>query len=441
MEDDELPLPDFANAEIEGLRDPKTPPPVPRQPEKPKPFGGPESAVGGQLLPNVDEMPPLMLETDDGGDTYAVFLMGFPNASVDEVAGEVAKMFGLDVATASSLIMNAPITVKRGASHETATAIERGLRSLGADVDIRPETPERTGKRRDSHRSAASSAAKKAIEAQNAAAMQAAHMGLPVEAATPLAHGPPRALPSSGAPTKVTLDGDHPGFWTRIPMAFVVPFFGTGVAWLIGLTLMFFVFVFVRMAPCIGIFMMPVAGAVYLGLLGIYFGQAAQAGVEDDGSRPEPRWSMPSQSELLARGGPLVLVTLLLFIVPAALAVKGLPGPIVYATGLIPYVYWPMALTVSGITGSSMSLFNPVEIGRGILAGGLPYVVVIVVGFLVFAGLSMLPAMAMAMESAAGVLLSVLAMATGIGYVAGVQGYLMGCIVGSRPERFEDLVG
>lgn len=436
MDDDELPLPDFANAEIEGLRDPKTPPPVPQEP---KPFGGPESAVGGQLLPNVD-MPALELETD-GGETYAVFLLGFPDVSVDDVAGDVARMFGLDVATASSLILNAPITVKRGASRETAVQIEQGLRSLGAEVDIRPETAEGTHQRRDSHRSEAASAAKKAIEAQNAAAMQAAHMGLPIEAATPLAHGPPRALPSRGAPSKVTLDGDHPGFWVRIPMAFVVPFFGTGVLWLIGLTMMFFVFAFVRMAPCIGIFMMPIAGAVYLGLLGIYFGQAAQAGVEDDGSRPEPRWYMPSQGELLARGGPLVLVTILLFIVPAGLAIKGVAGPIVYAAGLIPYVYWPMALTVSGITGSSMSLFNPVEIGRGIFAGGLPYAVVVIVGFLAFAAISMLPALALAANSMVGILLSVLVMAGGIGYVAGVQGYLMGCIVGSRPERFDDLVG
>ena len=439
MDDDELPLPDFAGAQIEGLRDPKTPPPVPKKPE---PFGGAESAVGGNVFP-ADDAPPLELETD-GGETWAVFLMGFPHVSVDEVAPEVAKMFGLDVATASSLILNAPITVKRGASRETATSIESALRSLGADVDIRPETTERR-QRRESHRAAASSAAKKAIEAQNAAAMQAAHLGLPAEAATPLAHGPlahgPAVALPGGAPRGVSLDGDHPGFWTRIPMAFVVPFFGTGILWLIGLTVMLFVVAFVRAAPCIGIFMMPIAGAVYLGLLGIYFGQAAQAGLEDDGSRPQPRWYMPSQGELLARGGPLVLVTFLLFVIPAGLAWEGSAGPVVYIAGLIPYFYWPMALTVSGITGSSLSLFNPIEIGRGILAGGLPYLMVVLVGFLVFAGLSMLPIIALTAHSTVGILVSVLVMAGAVGYIAGVQGYLMGCIVGSRSEKFAPLLG
>ncbi len=439
MDDDELPLPDFANAPIEGLRDPTKPPPVPPDPKKIEGLGGPQAAVGGHILPAMDA-PPLELETDGSGETFAVFLLGFPHAAIDDVAGDVAKMFGLDVATASSLIMNAPISVKRGASRETASAIERGLRSLGADVDIRPETNEGAGQKRDSHRAAASSAAKQAIDAQNAAAMQAAQLGLPAEAATPLAHGPPRALPSQGAPEGIALDGEHPGFWTRIPMAFIVPFFGTGIVWLIALTMTLFLFAFIRLAPCIGIFMMPIAGAVYLGLLGIYFGQAAQAGLEDDGSRPKPRWHMPSQGELLARGGPLVVATILLFTIPVGLAVRNVPTPIVYATGLIPYVYWPMALTVSGITGSSMSLFNPVHIGRGIMAGGVPYAVVVVVGFMLFAGLSMLPALAAASRSMMAIMVSVVAMAGAVGYVAGVQGYLMGCIVGSRPEKFESLL-
>ena len=222
-------------------------------------------------------------------------------------------------------------------------------------------------------------------------------------------------------------------------MALVVPFFGAGVLWLIGLTVMLFVVAFTRMAPCIGLFMLPVTGAVYLGLLGIYFGQAAQAGLEDDGSRPQPRWSVPAQQDLLFRGGALVLVTLLLFVVPAGLVYEGASPVVAYIAVLIPYVYWPMALTVSAITGRLTSLFNPIEIGKGIIAGGLPYVAVVSFGFLAYAGLTALLPLGLS-AGPVGALISGVALAFSFGYITGVQGYLMGCIVGSRPEKFEGLV-
>jgi hypothetical protein len=210
------------------------------------------------------------------------------------------------------------------------------------------------------------------------------------------------------------------------------------VFWLLGLTVILFVFALSSAAPCLNLLLMPVTGAVYLGLMGIYFTQAAQVGLEDDGSWPKPRWSLPNQQDILFRGGALVVVSILLFFIPAGLSFKGAPKSWVYAAGLIPYAYWPMALTVSGLRDSLVSLFNPIDIGKGLLAGGLPYVVVVLFGFFSYAGLSLLPSVASA-ASPGAVIGAVGVMAAGVGYIAGVQGYLMGRLVNSRPEKFEGL--
>lgn len=342
------------------------------------------------------------LELSSDAETFTVTLLGFLRDR--ETAGEkLAQMFGLDEATAQSLVESSPAVVKRGASRATALAIEKGLRTIGADVDVRREPGSvRPG------------------------SFRPGPAGIAMASARP----PPPSEPTSGA---------HPGFWSRIPVAFAVPFLRGGWVWLIGLTVMFFVVVFTVQAPCIGIFMLPVTGAAYLGLLGIYFGQAAQAGLEDDGSRPEPNWGAPNQQGTLLRGLALVLVTVLLFAIPFWLAFKGVSPAWIYLAGLLPYVYWPMALTVSGITGSVVSLFNPIDIGKGVIAGGIPYVVVVVVGFLAFAVMAALPLAALSYGPIA-VVIAVLFPAFGICYVAGIQGYLMGCLVGSRREKFEGLV-
>ncbi|MEM9069929.1 MAG: hypothetical protein AAGE52_15560 [Myxococcota bacterium] len=431
---DDLPLPDLEDPdEPEGLAaaGPATPGTSPLSPPG-------RSASPQQLLPAFDELPAQALETDGDGDTYAVYLLGFLRDS-EVTAAKLASLFGLDELTAESLMASAPVAVKRGASRETASQLERALRGIGADVDIRPEGDVKPlGRQPDRRDNASMEKAKAAIASQNLAAQAS----LPPELVKGMANAPPsvvRAVAPAVA-DELLSQGEHPGFWSRVPVAFVVPFLGTGLLWLGGLGVAALGVGFVRLAPCIGFFMMPFAAAIYLGLLGAYFGQAAQTGLDDEGGGlPKPRWRLPERSDLYARGGALLLLSFLLFGIPAVLLQQGFPPVMVYLVGLLPYAYWPVALTVAGITGSLLNMFNPFYILKGIWAGGVPYLVVAVTGFLVQAFLTSLPVLLLPMGLGAA-LLGALAVIGGIGYTAGVQGYLMGCIVGSRYERFEGLL-
>ena len=367
------------------------------------------------------------------GGEFGVYLLGFGRTEEGAVE-RLATLFDLDEATAASLVRGAPIAVKRHASRETALAIERGLRSIGADVDVRAEVASQAPP------GAASSPPAAPFPPAANAARTAPLVGLRRAAVVsrPPSQPPPPARSLQPPPQDNILPPGPSGFWPRIPVAFVVPFMGGGILWLVALAVMLVVLSLSSAAPCLNVVLMPITASVYLGLMSIYFTQCAEAGLESDGTKPAPRFSMPHQHDVVYRGFALCAVTLLLFCVPAILAYRDAPKSWVYAAGLVPYIYWPMALTVSGITGSLGSLFNPVDIIKGIVAGGLPYVVVVLFGYGAYAGLSLLPAVA-APAGGAALLVAFAAIVVGVGYIAGVQAFLMGCLVSSRPERFESL--
>ncbi len=369
-----------------------------------------------------DDLHGLELDRDAGVETFAVYLLGFSRGR-DEAPLRLAKMFRIDEATARATVASAPSAVKRGATRETALAIVKGLRAIGADVEMRREQGTTSvPPRPPSLPPVASPYRPPSAPVRPAVGVPTAGVGFSATAAVPEHE-----------------HREHPGFWASIPRAFVVPFLGAGWLWLLTLAITLIVVSLSQLAPCFGLVMMLLAGAVYLGLLGIYFGQAAQAGLEADETRAKPRWSAPNQHDILYRGGTFVLITLLLFSIPVGLFFNGMSSIGLYVAGLAPYIYWPMALTVSGISGSLASLFNPVDIGKGIVAGGVPYLVLVGFGVIAFAGLGFLPTVA-ATISPQAMLASVILVAAGVGYIAGVQGYLMGCIVGSRPEKFESIV-
>lgn len=94
--------------------------------------------------------------------------------------------------------------------------------------------------------------------------------------------------------------------------------------------------------------------------------------------------------------------------------------------------YWPMAMTHAAINGSPLAAFNPIAVGKSAVQTAVPYAVVVVLGGAVLLAAllvgSRLPAVGMA-----AVFLGVL------GYLSGVQGYLMGRLVAERPAAFPEL--
>ncbi|MEO1270772.1 MAG: hypothetical protein AAFX99_22020, partial [Myxococcota bacterium] len=105
---------------------------------------------------------------------------------------------------------------------------------------------------------------------------------------------------------------------------------------------------------------------------------------------------------------------------------------------LLPAFYLPMALAVASLTGSLANMFNPFYVMQGIFSGGVAYVFIVVLGIATYIGTltlsGMLSGSGVIVLQLAGLAMSSLALT----YVVGVQGYLVGRLIGSRPEAFDD---
>jgi eukaryotic-like serine/threonine-protein kinase len=99
---------------------------------------------------------------------------------------------------------------------------------------------------------------------------------------------------------------------------------------------------------------------------------------------------------------------------------------------LFAFYYWPMALTIAALSGNLFGVFNPFLVLSHAAKGGSEYAAIAIIG-LGIAGFAFVMAMQLT-------LLWMIALVLGaIGYLAGVQGYLMGRLVASRPDAFPEV--
>ena len=447
MDDDELPLPDFGAPEL-GERDLPASPPAAASP-----------APSARSAPSA---PPGALALDDAsaGPLYAVRVLGFggdPAAAVEALE----RALGLDAITAEAVFQNLPSVVRRHATREVAMALEATLREAGGDVQLQPEGGEVGGAGADPRARARQAIAGTHEERARAAAAAAgldparipAGLGVGPRASGPApapgpARGPapgPSAFgapsgPGSSAPRSTTPEAPHPGFWPRFGWAFLVPFLGGGVLWVGGLAIAMAIAFMVLAAPCLGLLLAPIAFGGYLGLLGTFFTQAAQNGLHDEeGAAPRVRWALPDKSTTVGHGVVLGVVALVLFGLPGFVAHRGAPHWAAVLVGLVPYAYWPMALTALGLTGRFTALVDLTLLWKGFRAGGWAYLAVVAVGWVSLGGLALAGGLLAAVFGPLGALVWLIAMAASFGYVAGVQGYLMGLLVADRLEGFEAL--
>ena len=122
---------------------------------------------------------------------------------------------------------------------------------------------------------------------------------------------------------------------------------------------------------------------------------------------------------------------------------KGIPasGWIMIVLGLLlPAFYLPMAMAVSSLSGSMSNMFNPFLVIQGVVSGGLPYVFVVVLGIGIYIGASALGELLSASDSLPIQLGGLIISALTLTYVVGVQGYLMGRLIGSRSDEFDDFI-
>lgn len=107
---------------------------------------------------------------------------------------------------------------------------------------------------------------------------------------------------------------------------------------------------------------------------------------------------------------------------------------------LLPLAYWPMALTIGTISGSAGVAFNPIKVLSAIVKGGIPYVFVALLGMLialpVLGVTASLFSSAVVSDSKFLYLVALVVFGLGIPYVHGVQGQLLGRLVGEREDVF-----
>lgn len=260
-----------------------------------------------------------------------------------------------------------------------------------------------------------------AVEARNA--MVAAPPTLPLP--------PALAAPSSDIREVVYEEVPHPGFEARFGAAFRAPFVGGGVLWMAAIALSVFsaaMFVFI---PKIFILALPASFALAAALQAVHFGQAANAGMHDEGDKIRAMWAFPARDELSQLGLAFAFSAAALLAPAIAAAHVGQPLLALLAvTGFL--VYWPMSLVGVGISGSVMTLFRPVLMLLMIARTFTHYIRVVGV-----AAVLLLPPIALCLLGSGGLqFLGALLLAPALAYASGVLGFMMGCLVATRVETF-----
>ncbi len=234
-------------------------------------------------------------------------------------------------------------------------------------------------------------------------------------------------------------------FWERLPFAFIAPLMGK--AWI----LLFFA----GLVPAAWV-LLQMSGArfltgivstivVYLLCIGIFvetFARLAQEGADNDEGWPRPSLANTEVGTLLFVGFIATLVSFALFGLPMRFVQNGtLPAALLPVLLLLPYVYWPMALAVQGLSGRPFAMLNVLHVVRCMFRAPLKYIVVVVVGigltFGVGIGMAVVGALVMAADLGVGVVLGIAALSAAMAYVHGVLGYAMGRMVSADDDLAE----
>jgi hypothetical protein len=99
---------------------------------------------------------------------------------------------------------------------------------------------------------------------------------------------------------------------------------------------------------------------------------------------------------------------------------------------LLPFYYIPMALTLASFGENVWDIFNPIKVLGAAFRGGGGYVMVVMTGL----ALIVVPVVVGGKLMMGGSIMGTAVILAGVGYMAAVQGYLMGCLVSTRPDAF-----
>lgn len=367
--------------------------------------------------------------------TFSIYLLGFLRGQQD-AAAKLAAILEIELLASEDLLARAPVLLEAHLPKERARHLEGELRRAGADVELRGD---------------AASVRPRPMELE----LEAPGDGplLELEDVAKVAPRPRPAMNSSlvapvpMAPRRhVPEHSEHPGFWPRLPLAFIVPVLGKGVAWLAVLTVLLLIVTsmgglgLLGMVSCFGaigtLMSLPLV-ALYLGLLTDYFNQAAQCGLHDDGTFPSPRYSMPEWSSAFYRGVPLLLLIITLFALSSWLEFKGAPTAVVVLAAFVPYFYWPMALLATALTGR-MTAMLPLTVMGALIRSGPQYVIVVVAGFVLTAASLLSLALLAQLFGPLGAIAAAVLLFAIVPYVSAAQGYLLGSMVGADSEKWSD---
>ncbi|MFK8000193.1 MAG: hypothetical protein AB8H86_11395 [Polyangiales bacterium] len=252
-----------------------------------------------------------------------------------------------------------------------------------------------------------------------------------------LAGAPTLPLPSAPPPPSADIrevvyeEVPHPGFEERFGAAFRAPFVGGGILWLAAIALSVFSAAFIANIPKLFILALPASFALAAALQAVHFGQAANAGMHDEGDKIQAMWAFPARDELSQLGLAFAFSAAALLAPAIAAAHVGQPGLALLA--IIGFLfYWPMSLVGVGISGSVMTLFRPLLMTLMIVRTFGHYVRVVGV-----AAILLLPPIALCLLGGGGLqFLGALWLAPALAYASGVLGFMMGCLAATRVETF-----
>ncbi|MFT5353841.1 MAG: hypothetical protein ACI9KE_001041 [Polyangiales bacterium] len=260
-----------------------------------------------------------------------------------------------------------------------------------------------------------------AVEARNAS----------VTSQTPVPPLSPLPLPSSDIREIFYVDVPHPGFDARFGAAFRAPFVGAGTLWMVAIALSVLPATFFVFSPRLFILALPTSFAWAAALQAVHFGQAANAGMHDEGDKIQAMWALPARDELSQLGLAFAFSSAALLAPAIAAAHVGKPLLALLSIGGF-LLYWPMSLVGVGISGSVMTLFRPVLMLRMIARTFPQYIRVVGV-----AAALLLPPIALCLLGSGGLrFLGALWLAPALAYASGVLGFMMGCLAATRVEAF-----
>ena len=239
-------------------------------------------------------------------------------------------------------------------------------------------------------------------------------------------------------------------FFERLPFAFVAPLLGKAWALLLfsalvpagaSLLLTLDVGIVLRVS-----FAVP-ALLFSIGLLTEVFSRLAQEGADNDEGVPSPTLGDTNLQTVIGSGITTVFIVALLFVLPAYLFFRQHIGIGVFtALSFLPYVYWPMALTVQGITGDIVAGLDLPLVFRTMARAPVKYLTVVALGFGLTVALSLGAALAVgALVALLGISPALIFGVTFVffgtmTYLHGVVGYAMGRLVATEDKLATSLV-